>query len=93
MSRSTQKKHSETSSTNVADGFLELGIKVTLLISLFPISLLFLVAFYGFEGAASIVKNLLASVLRSIFSLVFIILGIYMLLVVAGFSLQAIRGT
>jgi hypothetical protein len=77
-----------TNDPSAVDGFLELGIKVALLISLFPFSLLFLVIFYGFDGAAQIIKDLLVGVLRSIFGLVFIAIGVYAFVMLVLLLLQ-----
>ena len=54
--------------------FWELSVKLALLVFLFPFSLLFLVIFYGFDGAARIVKELFKDALIFVFKLALVTL-------------------
>jgi hypothetical protein len=91
--RSFQASRPGQATTSPIDSVLELGVKVALLVAFFPFSLLVLVLFYGFDGAAQIVKGLVAGVLRSLFGLVFVIIGAYILLLIAAVLFQGMRGS
>jgi len=83
-----KKSHSYSKSTNeVVDGYISWGIKVALLIGLFPFSLLLLVLAYGMEDSIRIIKDLIATGLRTVaFLIIFVIeLAVLLIIIIAIF--------
>jgi hypothetical protein len=63
------------------DSALATSIKLTLLFFLFPWSLLFLVIFYGFDGASDIIKKLFGDIVLLVFPIILIaiLIGFFLL--------------
>lgn len=64
------------------DSYVELAIKATLLISLFPISLIFLVAVYGMDGAVDIVKQLFIDLFRTALAILLLVVVLVVLIII-----------
>jgi len=74
----SQRGHSQnldgTKNNTISNSIVELGIKLSLLIALFPFSLIYLILIYGMEEAVIIVKNLISDAIKSAVFLIFIAL-------------------
>ena len=71
----------ENSGNPGVDAYIELAIKTTLLIALFPISLLFLVVFFGMSETINIVKQLFVELFATAIALLVIAVALFLLLV------------
>ena len=78
-----KKSPNYSNSTNeVVDGYIGWGIKVALLIGLFPFSLLLLVLAYGMEDSIKIIKDLIATGLRTVGFLIILVIELAVLLII-----------
>ena len=80
----------QSNSGSLADGYIELAIKTTLLIGLFPISLLFLVVCYGMDGAVGVVKKIILDLFKSAISLVMIAAGLWLFTVLIIYLFRSV---
>jgi hypothetical protein len=81
----------QSNSGSLADGYIELAIKTTLLIGLFPISLLFLVVCYGMDGAVEVVKKIIIDLFKSAISLVMIAAGLWLFTVLILYLFRSVK--
>ena len=90
ISGGKEKKTSSysNSSNEVVDGYIGWGIKVALLIGLFPFSLLFLVLAYGMENSIRIIKDLVATGLRAVAFLIILAVELAVLLIIILYIFQ-----
>jgi hypothetical protein len=69
-----------TKNNSISNSIVELGIKLSLLIALFPFSVIYLILAHGMDEAVNIVKNLILDAIKSAISLIFIALFIIIII-------------
>ena len=78
--RGNAKKLDDITNNTISNSVVELSIKLSLLIVLFPVSLIYLILAYGMDDAVIIIKNIILDAIKSIVFLIFIALCIIVII-------------